>query len=50
VDNLPLKKTPLTLSCSLSLLDSLSPSCLILSWSSVSHFDLFDFVIIILSN
>jgi hypothetical protein len=43
VDNFPLKKTPLSLSCNLPLFGSLSPSCLMLSWSSISHFDLFDF-------
>jgi hypothetical protein len=50
VDSLSLKKTPLTLSCSLSLLDSHSPFCLMLCWSSISHFDLFDFIINIFIN
>jgi hypothetical protein len=50
VDNFPLKKTPLTFSCSLPLLNSHSPSCLMLCWSSISHFDLFDFIINIFIN
>jgi hypothetical protein len=48
VDSLPLKKTPLTLSCNLPLLESRSPSCLMWCWSFISHFDLFDFLINIL--